>query len=111
MIARAGPGAAAYPRGSQTWNGTRPALTANPPSSSTTAVVRTAPPGTWANEASMIECDLVARSSRPASSAAPLTLPNANVTWPGGTGGGEPSVPGGSPGGIRVSSPRGLDSR
>ena len=81
MIARAGPGAAAYPRGSQTWNGTRPALTANPASSSTSAAVRAAPPGTWANEASRIECDLVARSSRPASSAAPLTLPNAKVTW------------------------------
>jgi len=44
-------------------------------------VVRTAPPGTWVNEASMMECDRDARSSRPASSAAPLTLPNANVTW------------------------------
>ena len=81
MMARAGPGAAAYPRGSQTWNGTRPALTANPPSSSTSAVVRAAPPGTWANEASMIECNLVARSSKPASSAAPLAFPNANVIW------------------------------
>ena len=29
----------------------------------------------------MIECDLVARSSSPTSSAAPLTLPNATVTW------------------------------
>ena len=29
----------------------------------------------------MIECDLVARSSSPVSSAAPLTLPNAKVTW------------------------------
>src|SRR6476646_4351825 len=100
MMARAGPGAAAYQRGSQTWSGTRPALTANPPSSSTSAVGRAAPPGTWANEASMIECDLVARSSRPASSAAPLTLPKAKVTWPGGTGGGEPPVPGGHRGGV-----------
>ena len=44
-------------------------------------MVRAAPPGTWANEASRIECDLVARSSSPVSSAAPLSLPNANVTW------------------------------
>ena len=82
MIARAGPGAAAYPRGSQTWNGTRPALIANPASSSTSAVVLAAPPGTCANDASMIECDLAASSSSPTSSAAPLTFPNATVIWP-----------------------------
>ena len=81
MIARAGPGAAAYPRGIQTWNGTSPALTANPASSSTCAVVRAAPPGTCANDASMIECDLVGQQQQADSSAAPLTFPNANVIW------------------------------
>jgi hypothetical protein len=80
MIARAGPGAAAYPRGSQTWNGTRPALIANPVSSSTSAVVRTAPSGTDANEASERECALATRSSRPIRSAVPLTFPNTTVT-------------------------------
>src|SRR5579875_795277 len=80
ITARAGPGAAAYPRAIQTWNGTRPTLTANPASSSTCAVVRAAPAGTEPKLASASDPDLSASSSRPASSAAPLTLPNANVT-------------------------------
>ena len=42
-------------------------------------MVRAAPPGTCVNEASRIECDLAASSSSPISSAAPLSLPNANV--------------------------------
>ena len=55
-------------------------MTANPASSSTSAAVRAAPPGTCANDASAIECDLAASSSSPTSSAAPLTFPNATVT-------------------------------
>ncbi len=79
MTARAGAGAAAYPRGIHTWNGTRPALTANPAISRTSAAVRAAPPGTWLNDASAIECDRAASSSSPTSSAAPLSFPNATV--------------------------------
>ncbi len=56
-------------------------MTANPASSSTSAVVLAAPPGAYGNDASAIECDFAASSSNPASSAAPLSLPNATVTW------------------------------
>ena len=54
-------------------------MIANPASSSTSAVVLAAPPGTCVNDASTIECDLAASSSSPTSSAAPLTFPNATV--------------------------------
>ncbi len=44
-------------------------------------MVRAAPPGTWVKDASLSECEAATRSSSPASRAAPLIWPNANVTW------------------------------
>jgi len=44
-------------------------------------VVRAAPPGTRVKDARLIECAAVTRSSSPASRAAPLIFPNANVIW------------------------------
>src|SRR5580693_5072098 len=79
MMARAGPGAAAYPRGIQTWNGTSPTLTAKPARSSTHAVARSGPAGTWVNPERASDPDLVTSRSNPARRQAPLIRPKARV--------------------------------
>jgi len=79
MIARAGPGAAGYPRGIQTWNGTRPTLIVNPANSSVSAASRAVPPPTCVNDARLSEWDRAASSSSPTSRAAPLTRPKTRV--------------------------------
>src|ERR1019366_1814250 len=95
MIARAGPGAAAYPRGSHTWNGTSPTLTAKPAISSACAVSRPMLPGTRTNEARSSEPERAASKRSPERRRAPVNLAKARVNLaPAGPSGSSPLEPG-----------------